>query len=314
MKTSIKVTTTKSLAWVKFKGQGEEYAALAAYVAGTLPRGPAVGSDAARSPLESITAAKRQFYKGLLHFRHPLDPGALAARWQAGTAGRDADVTRRIEAWQASLQSLFYGYKHGLVHEFYVLLPSTVVLFTCAPDPVVWFARGTPGVRSLLTEYCVDFRAHGDDEDPAVIVEGNDNVQAAYSFVFSAGPQLSGAADVPLLVADKPFRGGTVVSAEIGAVKEMAVVGVEGSRYSVLISGLLLPRQTNDIVQALTALQDSFQATVDTERRSRRLNICAAQEENGVANGEAHSTLQIGMITRIAANEGELRSVTKDFD
>ncbi|KAI0562073.1 Donson [Gracilaria domingensis] len=347
IKKSLTIVSSKSLWWTRVRGQGEEYEALHDLLSGVdaLPEAdvskPPLGSDAViegQALTDSLMQAKRQFYRALLHFRYPCTtlPLVISRRWQAvfsssGRARPDSALQEaanvameRLRLWQSALQSLFFGYKRGHIDHFYILLPTTTLLFShsvgqndnqstrngtkrrgqlrSTSDSTLHacFAKGSLGLRSLLSDYAVPFRLEqgsnqsGEESEPPVIAEGQLAVQAVYNFVLSMGHKISNAADVPVLLCDKPFRGGTAITAQVTDADEANVIDSSGGatrlRYSVKINGLLTPRQVRAVCKALVETQDrDFSVQMSTEARSEMLNVCDQSISLSSTNGTASS-------------------------
>lgn len=372
IKTAITVISSRSLAWTTIRGQAEEYEALRDLLSDVdalvdaEPTKPPLGTDAvahSHPPSEPFIRAKRLFYRALLHFRYPCTtlPPVISRRWQSvfnptsratpDSALQEAThvAMERLRLWQSALQSLFFGYKRGHIDHFYVILPSTALLFSHAvvhnqPRPVrngrshhrrgthshstteltlrACFAKGSPGLRSLLSDYAVPFKIeHGSDRtggetDPCVVAEGVLAVQAVYNFALAVGHKISNATDVPILLCDKPFRGGTAMSAQVTDVDETNVIDSHGGptrlRYSVKVNGLLTPRQLTAICKAFVATQDhDYSVQLKTEPRSEMLNVSEhlIGQLNNIASGNSYqppSTRVQGrrVLSRIVAAAG----------
>ncbi|CAN8073928.1 unnamed protein product [Agarophyton chilense] len=350
IKTSLSIMSSKSLWWTRVRGQGEEYEALHDLLSGvdTITEAPVIkpplGSDAViegQVLTDTLTCAKRQFYRALLHFRYPCTtlPPVISRRWQtvfaASTRARPDSALQeaanvaleRLRLWQSALQSLFFGYKRGHIDHFYILLPSTTLLFShtfpqndslnirngtncqkrrgqmCSTSDSslqACFANGSLGLRSLLSDYAVPFRLERDsnssvgDSEPPVIAQGQLAVQAVYNFVLSVGHKISNATDVPVLLCDKPFRGGTAITAQVADADEANIINSSGGatrlRYSVKITGFLTPRQVRAICKALVETQDrDFSVQMSTEARSEMLNVCGQSISLLPASGTSSS-------------------------
>lgn len=217
-------------------------------------------------------------------------------------------VINRLVRWQSALQSLYFGYRYGHVPEFYVLLASTTLIFSKGKPWVgnkskkkhqslgssatagssasscfrASFAKASTGLRALMSEYEVPFtlveRPSG-FEDPGVVVEGEFAVHTLFNFLLALGPRISNAVDVPVLLADRPFRGCTIVSADVLNARQMLVPGKGGqdaqNRYSLEMAGLFTPRQIRGICNALSIMQHGdFVARLETEPTGTLLNNC----------------------------------------
>lgn len=246
-------------------------------------------------------------------------PGNISARWRAlisnyGRASWQAQAinedkkfaVNRLINWQSALQSLYFGYRYGHVPEFYVLLASTTVIFnkgkawagnkhmrkgrtlgssTTTESSSCFrasFAKASTGLRALMSEHEVPFtlveRPSGFD-DPGVVVEGEFAVHALFNFLLALGPTISNASDVPVLVSDKPFRGCTIVSAEVLNARQMLIPGKAGEdpqhRYTLQIAGIFTPRQIRGICDALSIIQrGDFAARFETDPMGSMLNNC----------------------------------------
>lgn len=217
-------------------------------------------------------------------------------------------VINRLMNWQSALQSLYFGYRYGHVPDFYVLLASTTVVFNKGKP---WmsnkskkkqqslsssamagssasscfrasFAKASTGLRALMSEYEVPFtlveRPSG-FEDPSVVVEGEFAVHTLFNFLLALGPRISNAVDVPVLLADRPFRGCTIMSADVLNARQMLVPGKDGqdaqNRYSLEMTGLFTPRQIRGICNALAIMQHGdFVARFETDSTCSMLNNC----------------------------------------
>ena len=248
--------------WTSVRGQGEEYLALRSFIRNSEQDAQeeeeqvdALGSDARDSPTAAVLHARRKFYTSLLHFRHPQAPlpASISTRWQALFSGANASILTelrdignvRMQQWQDAFRSLYYGYKYGHINAFYVILATTTVLFSRAGQdrkPRVVFARATPGLRALLSEYLVNFRIEGAaSDDPCVIVDSAISIHATYNFIFASGAKVSNATDVPILLCDSPFRGACAVSANVSKARRAKLAGDDTRQtYSVHITGLLV--------------------------------------------------------------------------
>lgn len=245
-------------------------------------------------------------------------PSVISTRWQAVFSPHPANsraeialgdikpaAIKRLSLWQSSLQSLYFGYKYSLIDHFYVILSTTTILFTRGmPDMPVsqptesedlhnfsssssdvtlraCFSKASPGLRALLSEYTVDFNLilSDSERDPCVVVEGTANIHALYNFICSVGPKLSNATDVPILVCDAPFRGGTPMSLDVSNSKEAFIASTSSShtlsRFTLKISGYCTPRQMRGICEALTVTQQKdFTVYMDTDPSGDQLNAC----------------------------------------
>lgn len=254
-------------------------------------------------------------------------PNRISADWQALTKdygsvsrqNRPANDARklmvdRLLEWQGALQSLFFGYRAGRVPMFYVVLSTTTVVFSSGfpwktgkltPDGMesipdtssslktcfrAGIAKASTGLRGLLQDSAVPFSVvDGTDgfDEPCAVVEGTHAVHMLYNFLLEWGHQISNAEDVPILIADKPFRGGTIVSAELFHAKE-SLVPIDGGRetykkHTLQMRGIFTPRQVDEICQALAVVQEyTFEAHLEAEGRGTMLNACGhgAKDEN----------------------------------
>lgn len=298
IKTSLRVVSAHPLFWMLCTSQHVEFLALSDLVS-------RADSDSTDDHL-----AKQTFYKALLHFRTPASPlpAAIATQWQAlidtpsiasrrdAVKGVRSLALQRLTCWHSALQSLYFGFRHGHIPQFYVLLSTTTVLFTRSDHPSSASHTPTPssqstpralcssatvGLRSLLREYAVPFAVveAPADQLPSLVVDGHFAVHALYNFILSAGPRLANATDVPVLLCDHPFRGCTFSSAEVCNVHKTKVVNEptedDAYRFSVQISGMFTPRQVAGFCQALRSTQnDDFTVYMETDSRSSRLNAC----------------------------------------
>lgn len=318
LKTRLRVYSPASLAWTRLRPQALEYVALRDVLAAAdHPIDPKLlqpGDASSRTRPSTVlqAAARALLYRRLVHFQFPTSPlsHSLASNWHnifATDAGRasqtDPNVQRlrqaamsRIGMWQGALQSLYYGFHHRHIAHFYVLLPGSTVVFRHMRDdkgtPTAILSPATPGLRSLLSDYIVPFticRPHTDATNHvSVRVHSAFAVHTLYNFVMCAAHKLSGATDVPTLIADHPFREGTPVSADVQHAREAQVLAdpaasaaSTSTRFSVQIAGLLTPRQVTGICDALVYTQCAhFTAVLDTERRSVGVNNMNASDDD----------------------------------
>lgn len=332
LKTQMRIFSQTSLVWTRVRPQRDDHRAMRDVLENhDLTINPShfqFYSPANRTnpPQALQTAARCLFYRRLLHFRFPTSPlhSSLAQNWhnvfstdiertsQADSTvrSRRAHAISRLEKWQNALQSLYYGFRYRYVPNFYVLLPGSVVVFKRLDDervtPVAVLSPATPGLRSLLSDYVVPFTICRPDMESSnsisVRVEGDYGVHTLYNFIMCAAHKLSGATDVPTLVADQPFREGTVVTADVHYAKEARVLDPSSpnmsTRFSVEVHGLLTPRQVSGICDALVYTQGAqYIAVLDTERRCAGVNNMHMPDKDAVR--ESLSADQL--LDRIAA-------------
>lgn len=307
---------------------------------------------------EDVAKAKRRMYQALLHFRCPSGPlpAKLAADWQALTENygevsrqvqpsNDAQkvMVNRLLAWQDALQSLFFGYRYGYVSMFYVVLSTTTVVFsrgkpwqggkidtdgaevltdrnlTSEPCLRAGFAKASPGLRALMSNYDVPFTmVEGTDgfEEPCLVVEGDISVHKLYNFLLGMGHKISNATDVPLLLADKPFRGSTITSAEIFHARTALVPQKDGQetqeRHTLQMRGLFTPRQVDGICHALSIIQNfHFEARLEAEPKGSMLNVCGHGEKEGRDQYKLRGPVVLSRI-RLSPDVDGVRFSTKD--
>lgn len=337
LKRKVDVVSKSTLRWALRRGQGDEYSALAKLTNGK----SSTANDERQDPVsrndrdgleddsnglqarsnadEDVLNWKKCLYKALLHFRFPSEslPKVISSRWQVLTSnyGRASwqehalhDEKRfavnRLISWQSAFQSLYFGYRHGHIPDFYVLLQTTTVLFnngkpwagskkrrrSTAMDSSAHdsqsscfrasVAKASTGLRALMSEHEVPFtlvERPSSFEEPGVVVEGDFAVHALFNFLLSRGPGISNADDVPLLVCDKPFRGSTIYSAEVLNARQMLIPGKPGEqpehRYTMQLSGLFTPGQISDVCNSLARIQrGEFAARFDTDEAGNMLN------------------------------------------
>lgn len=252
--------------------------------------------------LSLLKDAHSLFNRRLIHFRFPTCPSSpsLSSNWHNIFSNKDKQTLRdipnfnqlsgeafhRLSMWQDAMQSIYYGYRYGHVPNFYVLLPRSTIFFNRAPDnkhnPVALLAPASSGLRSLLSDYIVPFticHAETDSTDKvSVIVKGEFDVHTLYNFIICAAHKLSGATDVPMIVCDQPFIGGTPLTADIESFGEAKFRpdpsdSSKTSRFTIHINGVLTPKQVQGICHALAHTQQSnFTAALDTLSQSAGLN------------------------------------------
>lgn len=352
LKTKIHVSSPNPLFWALCRSQVDEDEALSRLLAGESAhanRHPAKrrqrsqgrsSSALQEAPsAEQVIEAKRHFYEGLLHFRCPSGPlpAKISADWQALTAGY-AKVSRqvtpstdsqtvaveRLLLWQSALQSVFYAYRRKRLDNFYVVLPSTALIFTRerkSSDLRAALAKASPGLRALMKDYAVPFSVvDGTDgfEEPCVVVQGAVAVHALYNCLSAIGHRISNARDVPTLLADKPFRGSTIVPANVFNARkvyttDMSYGGSGKVRQHLLqMRGLFTPRQIETICSAFATTQNSgFEAKFEAEPMSTMLNTCGHGHANEDDDHELRGPLVLSKVRVTAEVEGIMFS-TKD--
>lgn len=347
LKRKIRVVSGLELRWAVCRAQGMEFEALSELlgVGETTSRVQTAERSEDDGSGRGVERAKVEFYKSLINFRYPADalPMRIAEQWQflIGNFGKKAwqmrpngdllsfAVTRTLR-WQRTFQGLYFGFRHGRVREFYVLLSTTTVLFNRGKGRRrgmgvgggngtkrlrveemagrmggeggvclrACFAKASTGLRTLMSEYEVPFTilegTTGFDE-PCVVVEGQVGVHTLYNFLLSLGPKASNALDVPILLADRPFRGCTIACAEVSKARRAFVAGKQGGgkeeRYSIELDGLFTPRQIGGICGALGVMQErDFVAHFETDTSGSMLNHCGhsggERGEPGEGEGE----------------------------
>lgn len=337
LKRKVDIVSKSSMRWALRRGQGEEYNALVQLTGGeTGAWGDRGGENVSvrvedrfeynsnclnsrATGNEDLLRSKNCFYKALLHFRCPGEslPKAISSRWQvlASNYGRASwqehalhddkrFVVNRLIRWQSAVQSLYFGYRHGHIPDFYVILPTTTIFFnkgnllagsknrkrSTSLDSTAKIkesscfraslAKASTGLRALMSEHEVPFtlveRTSG-FADPGVVVEGDFAVQALFNFLLSQGPIISNSDDVPLLLSDRPFRGCTIFSADVLNAKQMLIPGKSGKqpehRHTMQLSGLFTSRQIHYICESLAKIQEGgFVARFETEETGAMLN------------------------------------------
>ncbi len=163
LKNSVDIVSPRSLQWILRRAQVPEYGAVHQVSCGDtsipddvrelLEEGGASDDRAGDAfPADEVV---QEFSAALLHFRHPHSelPVVISKKWQdlvndklpyraLSSNSRSDDVERqkvgedhqrlalaRVEMWQEAFRSLFYGYRHGYVDHFYVILSTTVAFF-----------------------------------------------------------------------------------------------------------------------------------------------------------------------------------------
>lgn len=279
-----------------------------------------------------LKGAYSLFNRRLIHFRFPSNPQAssLATSWQTiflstRVPTRDdansnilrQEAQQRLSLWQTALQSVYYGYRYQRVPSFYVILSNAIVIFHRTLDeartPIALLSPASPGLRSLLSDYIVSFTINRIDENDTsdqvfVNVRGELDVHMLYNFIMGTSHKLSGAIDVPTLVCDRPFIGGTAMMANIENARAARSDSNPGdgpaTKFNVQIRGFLTPRQFEGICQALSIIQQSnFRAIVETESKSIGLNnllMTSAADQEG-KDDQGISEQKGATVTSVAA-------------
>jgi hypothetical protein len=313
LKSHLRIISKRPLAWAVAPPQHLAYAAVQLCVAGSadeeLPKWVLqhLGSGSTSEKCldgRSGYEAEFLFARGLLHCRHPAEAlhSAVATQWQFANsrstsapflAHDDSEAKsvalKRLDSWQAAFRSLFYGFRYGQVHDFYVLLSTTTVLFSNVDESGdgvhAVISSATPGLLGLLAENEVPFeklrtslagKKASDSPDHALhstlVVVGSANVQALFNFIIDVGPILGNATDVPVLLSDWPFIGCYIAS---GLARDQRTTRTDdGSTRDVLqIDGILTRRQFSRLCEALFLRQEAdFSVVADSEPRSTALN------------------------------------------
>lgn len=292
------------------------------------------------APNQRMSDAHALFNRRLINFRFPSNviSTTLASAWHnifvAGKpVSRDEQMNNRLRAeayhrltlWQTAFQSIFFGFKGRNIDHFYVIIQGSVVLFHRNSDdqrtPIALLSPASAGVRSLLSDFTVQFSisrvdagAAAGTDDVYVKVKGEFNVHTLYNFILGVGHKVSGSTDVPTLICDRPFIGGTALVASVdcarmartdaNALGDIAV-RTAPAQHSVQIRGYLTPRQLDGICQALAVTQSSnYKAVVETDRFSTGLNnlFVALDREDSQANATDPSLHRRGeTISEVAA-------------
>lgn len=336
LKTRIKVISEVSLSWIRIRSPHDSFCALQAIVSNndaSIPQTKSkfsaqsafkqhVDSDSEcnRCP-SNLRDARALFSRCLIHFRFPTwsSSSLLASNWHnifsnvSKRMPRDdstmnrlrSEAMERLSAWQNALQSIYFGFRYGHVPNFYILLSNSTVIFSRSLDddqsPIVLLSPASPGLRSLLSDHIVSFtvcRAETDSTDQVcVTVKGEYDVHAFYNCIISSGHTLAGAKDVPTLICDCPFMGGTAMTAEIDFSREVQIQSSlqgapKATRHSIHICGVLTPRQVEGICQALSHTQNcNFTAILETYMRSSGLNNMFVPDKTFLTSLAGHNIL-----------------------
>lgn len=326
LKTAVRISSSSSLQWTRFQWQRSEYLALRSAFS---QNSNTPVTEMEKKPFSSPQDAYTHFYNSLLHFRYPSYPlsSSLASNWRVlfSTSSsssqplRDDSNTKRLKSealdrlgtWQSAWRSLYYAFRDGHISLFYVLLPSSTVVFSReqsqSSEPVALLSPASPGLRSLLGDYIVPFticRSEAQQsEKVAVLIKGTYGVHTLYNFIMCAAHKLSGANDVPTIICDQPFLCATSVRAEVQFTRQANKTTPSDNATSkklfvAQIAGILTPRQVNGIVDSLAQTQKSqFSAVFNTEARCVGTNILCAS-----LNPPQENVLQDQQIlTRVAA-------------
>lgn len=349
LKARVTVVSAKSLNWTRTVRPALSCAAAVAFCSASSSFGPppwaswqsgVKGSSANRErssstlqerneASEAVEAGHYTFARSLLHFRHPSTAimSVVSSQWQALFSTRatasglrlpkeigevHSVAVARVEAWHNAFRSLFYGYRYQQASEFYVVLSSTVVLFTRAAfqedaigknadtvgrslDVIAIVSNATKGFVSFLEEYDVSFTRHalkqmeGDSGPDAALdiyddvidrrssvplsVQRGVNVHALFNLLLEYGPTLGNATDVPILISDYPFVGGQLVSCVVRNPRKMKTV--DGSeKHDVQIEGILTPQQFSRLCQAMQEIQSvGISIHVNTDEKCHGINF-----------------------------------------
>lgn len=308
LKTRMHISSDAPLAWTRLCSQRESYLALHQVSSGSdrdlplpLPSSTAAsGMHPATCPSD-LTDAYALFHRRLIHFRFPACPqsAALAAAWPSLFGGARAvddarfkrlrqEAYHRLALFQSALQSVHAGLCNKLLSHYYVVLPKAVALFYAGDgEPTAVLSPASPGIRALLSDYVVSFVMGAVDagDDVYISVRGAVNVQTFYNFISAAGHQVSGAVDVPTILADSNFVNAGACLAMVHPPKVAVADSESTRRHSVQIRGLLTPRQLQGICQALARTQHGrFHARVDVEPKSLGLNHLQFDDDGTLAH------------------------------
>lgn len=291
-------------------------------------------------PDQRMSDALALFNRRLINFRFPSNviSTTLASAWHnifvAGKpVSRDEQLNNRLRAeayhrltlWQTAFQSIFFGFKGGNIDHFYVIIQGCFVLFHRNPGdkrtPIAVLSPASAGMRSLLSDFTVQFSINRVDpgaaagiDDVYVKVKGEFNVHTLYNFILGVGHKVTGSTDVPTLICDRPFIGGTALVASVDCARMArtdanalgdVTAGAASAQHSVQIRGYLTPRQLDGICQALAVTQSSnYRAVVETVRFSTGLNnlFVGLDREDSQANAADPNLHRRGeIISEVAA-------------
>lgn len=207
--------------------------------------------------------------KAFICYRYPAEelPRNVKEQWAflVGSAGKkswtersEGDLVgfalRRLLKWQMALGAVYRKWRKADIERFWVVLPTTKVLFWRDNNQLsVCFAKATTGLRALLAEYCVTFQKTNGPHT-RIVVHGEVEAHKVYNFLLGAGYRASNATDVPLVVADRSFKGCAMSVVDVAKARRM-VSEDKLDRFSVELNGLFTPTQIEILCDVLKKRQ-----------------------------------------------------------